>query len=41
MLNDNVVLTGSVQTPQDAATVERLARLFVTGGEGTTGQYIQ
>ncbi|MCB8836817.1 type II and III secretion system protein family protein [Aurantimonas sp. VKM B-3413] len=41
MLNDNVVLTGSVQTPQDASKVERLARVFVTGGEGTTGQYIQ
>ena len=41
MLNDNVVLNGTVQTPQDAAKVERLARLFVTGGEGTTGQYIQ
>ncbi|MCQ0989539.1 type II and III secretion system protein family protein [Jiella marina] len=41
MLNDNVVLTGIVQTPQDAAKVERLARIFVTGGEGTTGQYIQ
>ncbi|MBP0617153.1 type II and III secretion system protein family protein [Jiella mangrovi] len=41
MLNDNVVLTGQVQTPQDAAKVERLAKLFVTGGEGTTGQYIQ
>ncbi|WP_232845877.1 type II and III secretion system protein family protein [Aurantimonas marina] len=41
MLNDNVVLTGMVQTPQDAAKVERLARIFVTGGEGTTGQYIQ
>ncbi|KQT83057.1 type II and III secretion system protein family protein [Aurantimonas sp. Leaf443] len=41
MLNDNVVLTGQVQTPQDAARVERLARIFVTGGEGTTGQYLQ
>ncbi|HEX2019091.1 MAG TPA: type II and III secretion system protein family protein [Aurantimonas sp.] len=41
MLNDNVVLTGSVQTPQDAAKAERLARIFVTGGEATTGQYIQ
>ena len=41
MINDNVVLTGQVSTPQDAARVERLANLFVTGGEGTTGQYIQ
>jgi pilus assembly protein CpaC len=41
MLNDNVVLTGSVQTPQDAAKAERLARIFVSGGEATTGQYIQ
>ena len=41
MLNDNVVLTGQVQTPQDASQVERLARIFVSGGEATTGQYIQ
>ncbi|HET7409589.1 MAG TPA: type II and III secretion system protein family protein [Paracoccaceae bacterium] len=41
MLNDNVVLTGTVQTPQDAAQAVRLAQIYVTGGEGTTSQYIK
>ena len=41
MINDNVVLNGTVQTPQDAAKVERLAKIFVSGGEATTGRYIQ
>lgn len=35
MINDNIVLTGSVTTPQDAATAARLANIFVTGGENT------
>jgi len=39
LINDNVVLTGSVQTPQDSAQAAKLAGLFVTGGEATTGQY--
>lgn len=41
LLNDNVVLTGTVQTPIDAARAARLAEIFVTGGEATTGQYSQ
>ncbi|WP_082537362.1 MULTISPECIES: type II and III secretion system protein family protein [unclassified Aureimonas] len=41
ILNDNVVLTGSVQTPQDASKVVRLANVYLTGGEATTGMYDQ
>jgi pilus assembly protein CpaC len=41
LLNDNVVLTGTVETPLDAARAARLAQVFVTGGEATTGQYSQ
>lgn len=39
LINDNVVLTGIVQTPLDAKRAEELARIFVSGGEATTGQY--
>ena len=39
LLNDNVVLTGTVETPIDAARAAQLAQIFVTGGEATTGQY--
>ncbi|MGB6116577.1 MAG: type II and III secretion system protein family protein [Mesorhizobium sp.] len=41
LLNDNVVLTGTVETPLDATRAARLAEVFVTGGEATTGQYSQ
>lgn len=41
LLNDNVVLSGTVETPLDAARAVQLARAFVTGGEATTGQYAQ
>jgi pilus assembly protein CpaC len=41
LVNDNVVLTGTVETPLDAKRAEQLARAFVTGGEATTGQYSQ
>jgi pilus assembly protein CpaC len=41
LLNDNVVLTGTVETPLDAKRAVDLARIFVTGGEATTGQYSQ
>ena len=41
ILNDNVVLSGTVQTPLDAARAAQLAQVFVTGGEATTGQYSQ
>ncbi|WP_455189971.1 type II and III secretion system protein family protein [Foliimonas ilicis] len=41
LLNDNVVLTGTVDTPLDAKRAADLAQIFVTGGEATTGQYSQ
>jgi pilus assembly protein CpaC len=41
LINDNVVLSGTVQTPQDASRAAQLAQIFVTGGEATTGQYSQ
>lgn len=41
ILNDNVVLTGTVQTPLDAKQAERLAQIYLTGGEATTGNFIQ
>ena len=41
LLNDNVVLSGTVETPLDAARAAQLATVFVTGGEATTGQYSQ
>ncbi len=41
LLNDNVVLTGTVETPLDASRAAQLAEVFVTGGEATTGQYSQ
>lgn len=41
LLNDNVVLTGTVETPLDAKRAVDLATIFVTGGEATTGQYSQ
>lgn len=41
LLNDNVVLTGTVETPLDAKRAADLASIFVTGGEATTGQYSQ
>lgn len=41
LVNDNVVLTGTVETPLDAKRAADLANAFVTGGEATTGQYSQ
>ena len=41
LLNDNVVLTGTVDTPLDSKRASDLATIFVTGGEATTGQYSQ
>jgi pilus assembly protein CpaC len=41
LLNDNVVLTGTVETPLDAKRAAELATIFVSGGEATTGQYSQ
>ncbi|MDD9909083.1 MAG: type II and III secretion system protein family protein [Ahrensia sp.] len=37
IINDNVVLTGSVQTPADSAKAVQMAEIFVTGGEATQG----
>ncbi len=35
MINDNIVLTGRVQTPQAAAKAISLAQIFIKGGEQT------
>ena len=39
MINDNVILTGTVPTPQAASRVVELANAFIKGGEATTGQF--
>ncbi|RKE78142.1 type II and III secretion system protein family protein [Rhizobium wuzhouense] len=36
IVSDNIVLTGSVRTPQDAARAQSLAKAFLQGGEATT-----
>ena len=36
MINDNIVLTGTVQTPQDSAKAAQLAEIFVKGGDATS-----
>jgi pilus assembly protein CpaC len=36
IISDNIVLTGTVRTPQDAAQAERLTTAFLKGGEATT-----
>lgn len=36
IISDNIVLTGTVRTPQDSARAAQLANIFVTGGEATT-----
>lgn len=41
LINDNVVLSGTVETPLDAKRAEQIAQLFVSGGEATTGQFAQ
>ena len=42
LLNDNVVLTGTVDTPLDANARRRAGRRYSSrGGEATTGQYSQ
>ena len=35
IINDNIVLTGRVQTPQDASKAAKLAEIFVKGGDAT------
>lgn len=39
IMNDNVILTGTVPTPQASAKAIQLAQVFVTGGEATTDKY--
>ena len=41
IVNDNVVLTGTVPNPIAARRVSDLAQAFVTGGEATTGAFTQ
>lgn len=41
IVNDNVVLTGTVPNPIAARRVADLAQAFVTGGEATTGAFTQ
>jgi len=36
IVNDNIILTGTVPTPQSAAKAVELARIFVKGGAATT-----
>ncbi len=36
IISDNIVLSGSVRTPQDSAQAEKLANAFLKGGEATT-----
>lgn len=36
IINDNIVLTGTVQTPQDSAKATQLAEIFLKGGDETT-----
>src|SRR5262249_8929009 len=37
LINDNVVLSGTVETPLDSKRASDLATIFVSGGETTTG----
>lgn len=39
IMNDNIILTGTVSTPLASARAVQLANVFLTGGEATTGQY--
>ncbi|MEM9104518.1 MAG: type II and III secretion system protein family protein [Pseudomonadota bacterium] len=36
IINDNIVLTGTVRTPQDASRAAQLADIFLSGGQATT-----
>ena len=36
IISDNVVLSGTVRTPQDSAQAEKLTKAFLKGGEATT-----
>ena len=39
IVNDNIILTGTVPTPQASSRVIQLARAFISGGEATTNQF--
>lgn len=39
IVNDNIILTGTVPTPQASSRVVQLARAFISGGEATTNQF--
>jgi len=39
IINDNIVLSGTVQTPQDAAKANQLAEIFVKGGDATSDAF--
>jgi len=39
IVNDNIILTGTVPTPQASSRVLLLARAFISGGEATTNQF--
>lgn len=39
IINDNIILTGSVPTPQASSRAIQLARAFISGGEATTNQF--
>ncbi len=36
IISDNIVLTGTVRTPQDSARANQIATIFLKGGEATT-----
>lgn len=40
IISDNIVLTGSVRTAQDATRAQELAEIFLKGGEATTRQQV-
>lgn len=39
IVNDNIILTGTVPTPQASSRVIQLASAFISGGEATTNQF--
>lgn len=39
IVNDNIILTGTVPTPQASSRVVQFARAFISGGEATTNQF--
>jgi len=39
IVNDNIILTGTVPTPQASARAIQLANAFLSGGEATTNQF--